>query len=456
VLGALSLAALLCSAATASAAQALDQSQTSGSPVLGIGPNQVLAQTYTAGRSGGLTQVDLNISAFAGNPGPLVIDIEGTQAAAGVGDGVQPNGTVLGSASYDGPTASWPSDGFVSVAISPSARQTAGTQYAIVLSAPDAADVGGDGPFYLWASTTTKTTGMAAIFENGEDCGGWCTDDPAAAAFAFRTWVTPSPVTSIALTPASPNGTGGWYTEPVAISVSATDASDTRCVLDPAVPPAAFSGFADSCTYAAPGATVSSEGSNTVYAASAGPGGTESSVASASFKIDTTPPQVSFAGAGAYTVDQTVDVTCSASDPAPTDGPGPASGVAGTPCASPLASGPASGFALGSHTVSVTASDNAGNVTKTSRSFTVAVTPKSLCSLEGEFVSDSVDYRDLPAWGSQAAELFISAGCNLLTPLVATNRAALILLDYTINAEASEGWLTKAQAATLTKLASEL
>jgi len=44
------------------------------------------------------------------------------------------------------------------------------------------------------------------------------------------------PVTTIALSPASPNGSAGWYTVPVTVSVSASDpfssVTATNCVLD--------------------------------------------------------------------------------------------------------------------------------------------------------------------------------------------------------------------------------
>ena len=52
------------------------------------------------------------------------------------------------------------------------------------------------------------------------------------------------PVSTITLEPAQATGLNGWYTAPVAVTVSGDDGSngsgvkETRCALDPATPPA--------------------------------------------------------------------------------------------------------------------------------------------------------------------------------------------------------------------------
>ena len=89
-----------------------------------------------------------------------------------------------------------------------------------------------------------------------------------------------------------------------------------------------------------------------------------------------TPPVVAYTGnAGTYTVDQTVNIVCTATDNL--------SGVASTTCANVVA--PAFTFGLGDHPFSATATDFAGNTGGGSTSFTVEVTPASLCNLTRMF-----------------------------------------------------------------------
>jgi hypothetical protein len=134
---------------------------------------------------------------------------------------------------------------------------------------------------------------------------------------------TSAPTTEISLNPSSPNGQNGWYTSAVTLNVSATDFDgpsglQTRCVLDPSSPPASFGTLPSTpCAYLSPGASVSSDGTHTLYAASVDPAGnTEAQVQSATFKIDATPPTISAAAAtqpnanGWYTANVTVHFTC--------------------------------------------------------------------------------------------------------------------------------------------------
>jgi len=100
------------------------------------------------------------------------------------------------------------------------------------------------------------------------------------------------------------------------------------------------------------------------------------------FKLDSTPPVITYTGGGTYTVDQTVNVTCLASDPSP------GSGLASDTCQN--ISAPAYTFAINvPHTVSATATDNAGNTASNSTSFTVIVTFASLDNLVAQFSSNA-------------------------------------------------------------------
>jgi hypothetical protein len=550
---AVSLCVLAASAASASAAQVLDQSQTSGSPGIGVGPNQSAAQIYTAGITGALTEVDLYIGEYgSGVAGPIDVSIESVTPSG------QPDGTSLFGAAYD------PSQGlgWVIVPISPGVPQIAGTRYAIVITAPNGGLVDSEQSYFTLGTDFASIAGMDAL-DQGIFCASWCGVNPYLnGAYEFKTWVTPpppvttitltpsspapsgwytgpvnvavsatdagsgvadtrcqldgtlpgsftaildscafsgvganvttqgahtvyaasadnagnqesvesatfkidsvAPTSTITLTPSAPNGNKGWYTEPVKVSVSASDPTpgsglaNAECELDPASAPLSYAGLSSGCPYAAPGATISSEGDHVVYAASVDNAGNTETPESAALKIDTTPPRVTFAGTGTYTVAQTVDVTCTATDPAPAVGPGPASGVAGTPCASPLASGPAYDFAIGLNPVAVTVGDNAGNSTHATSSFTIGVTATSLCTLQGQLIDGSAAYHALPTLARKLVDLLAGAGCSALTPLITRTRAAVVLYDALISSETSAGWLTKTQAAMLTKLAADL
>ncbi|MCR6679017.1 hypothetical protein NVV43_26340, partial [Escherichia marmotae] len=88
---------------------------------------------------------------------------------------------------------------------------------------------------------------------------------------------------------------------PVHVTVTATDGSDpkasgvgeTRCVLDPASPPASFAALAAGCAYTGSGADVTTDGAHTVYASSRDKSGNQELPISTSFKLDKTPPVVS-------------------------------------------------------------------------------------------------------------------------------------------------------------------
>ena len=108
------------------------------------------------------------------------------------------------------------------------------------------------------------------------------------------------PVTSIALSPSSPNGSAGWYTVPVTVSVSASDAfsslTATNCVLDPASAPSTFTAIPAGCLYTGAGAAVSTDGTHTLYAASENATGTTEPPPGVTVKIDRTPPSLACAG----------------------------------------------------------------------------------------------------------------------------------------------------------------
>jgi hypothetical protein len=116
---------LLC--APAWAAATLDQSQELLSGGAGFANGRSLAQTFTAGLSGQLLSIDLNIAGWTDDLlYPSILGIQTT--ALGL-----PTGTVLGSVVPTGLTFAWNHIDLSSLSV----NVTAGTQYAIVLSNND-------------------------------------------------------------------------------------------------------------------------------------------------------------------------------------------------------------------------------------------------------------------------------------------------------------------------------
>ena len=107
------------------------------------------------------------------------------------------------------------------------------------------------------------------------------------------------PTTTIALTPASPNGTNGWYKSAVGVSITAVDdgtVAQTRCALDPSPAPASFSELPDAACALT---TVGSDGQHAIYAASVDADGyVETPPVSVTFKVDRTAPTLAPALSG--------------------------------------------------------------------------------------------------------------------------------------------------------------
>jgi uncharacterized repeat protein (TIGR01451 family) len=164
---------------TAYAAGALDQSATCVAPSINeAGGTVVLGQTFTAGLSGTLDQVDLDLSfENVTDPGNLTVQIRTTS-------GGQPTSTVLASATVAESSVSPTTPTFLSVPLSPGAPSVAGTVYAIVLLAP--------------AGNANRASGYDWQEASGYSRGGeWDSTDggrtfflQGGGGFAFRTHVT--------------------------------------------------------------------------------------------------------------------------------------------------------------------------------------------------------------------------------------------------------------------------
>jgi hypothetical protein len=158
-------------------------------------------------------------------------------------------------------------------------------------------------------------------------------------------------------------GNNGWFRGDVNVAFTTSDPT---------------SGVASTSGCAATSLTTDNAGVTNVCSAINGAGLSASK--SITVKRDATNPLIGYTGnAGAYTADQTVAITCSASDAT--------SHLASTTCAN--ISGPAYTFTLGgaANTFSAQATDNAGNSSSASTSFTVALTCQSMYPLITRFVS---------------------------------------------------------------------
>jgi hypothetical protein len=168
----------------ATLAGTLDQQQTDSSGAsYAIASNGSLAQTFTAGLSGGVDQVDLNLQRFGSPTAPLSIEIR--DVSGGV-----PGSTVL--ASHSVPISSVPTvRAFAPVSFATPAPVMAGIQYAIVAYSPT--PFGND---YAWSvgGTANPYPGGAGFgTPTFPPAGPWTqlsTQD-----LAFKTYVAPAPAT---------------------------------------------------------------------------------------------------------------------------------------------------------------------------------------------------------------------------------------------------------------------
>jgi hypothetical protein len=132
--------------------------------------------------------------------------------------------------------------------------------------------------------------------------------------------------------------------------------------------------------------TLSAEGIYTLAYWSVDKAGNVEDQRTAAVKIDKTAPVMSFAGnLNAYTVDQNINISCSVDDAL--------SGLLSTNCHDIV--GPASGFTLGNNSYTFTATDNVGNVSTSTISFTLSVTPESLGNLTQQYFTDASDAASL-------------------------------------------------------------
>jgi hypothetical protein len=273
------------------------------------------------------------------------------------------------------------------------------------------------------------------------------------AIFASRASATPPDTVPPSLSVShTADGSNGWNrSSPVSESVLASDSGDglagtPSCTVDGT--PVTLAGGGGSWTF-----SVSTEGIHAVACSVSDKAGNQAS-ASDAVKIDTRAPVVTYSGnTGSYTVADTVSITCQAADPTP------GSGLATSTCHS--ISGPAYNFALGTNSYSAQATDIAGNTGSGRTSFTVTVSPASLCLLTTQFIESSTKYKALSS-KQQAIVLQLATGaCKTvaaITPKLNSTQKQLLIAGYkaAIGALVPLGWLTGSQATILSTLAGSL
>jgi type 1 glutamine amidotransferase len=214
-------------------------------------------------------------------------------------------------------------------------------------------------------------------------------------------WAAPtsSPAT---LTPAPPTGTNNWYRGPVTLNLSATDATSGVQRLEYRLGNAAPFQAAVSATSPYPATLAGSvqltqQGSTTVGYRAVGGDGAAEPVRTITVRIDTVAPVVSWPGIVDGHVGHTATLIPTRTDPAPGSG-----GVfihhmwidqtETTP--QPVATAT---LATGAHTISVLASDAAGNAALFDQTFVVTTSFTDLDSLIGGYVAGGAIDADLGA-----------------------------------------------------------
>jgi hypothetical protein len=294
-------------------------------------------------------------------------------------------------------------------------------------------DTGGSGLADCLAgadASGSTTLGESAV---AQDVTGTATDGAGNTTHDRSSWLVDLSNPAVVGTPDRAANANGWYKDPVDVVFTCADA-----VSGVASCPSNVSLSADGAAQAASG-TVSDIA------------GRSASTTVSGINIDRTPPLITFTGARSYTVNQAVQISCTASDVL--------SGIAADTCSN--TSGPAASFAVGSNSLSATATDRAGNVGTGSTSFTVAVTPGSLCLLTKQYIQGSDRYVALTAiqrsWADGVATLICQKIEAWKPTLTAAQRAAVINA-YRVGVQllVAPGWLTQTQATTLIGLANGL
>jgi cytochrome c len=190
------------------------------------------------------------------------------------------------------------------------------------------------------------------------------------------------PTVSATLDPAQPNGDNGWYTTPVSVTLAAQDDSEGAVTTEYRLDSGEWTAYAGAVV-------VTGDGEHTLQYRATDAAGNVSEVGSVSVKIDANGPDVTVTGVsdgGTVGHSEQVTVGWTAADAV--------SGVASTSATldgAAIASGTELDLyelALGEHTLVVTSTDNAGNVTTETVVFDVTTSLADLAAFIVRFNED--------------------------------------------------------------------
>ena len=289
-------------------------------------------------------------AALAAPSGDLVLGSV-TQFVTGLD---HPNGVAL-----DSNNVYWADFGHGSIGRAAIGGVTADNDFIGGLNSPSAVAV--DAGHVYWTSFPDNTVGRANL-DGSAPTPAFITGTGGPNGIAVDGGAFP-PATSVALSPAAPNGANGWYRTGVRVTASATDnvypVASLRCVADPPAPPAVFDAIAAACPLAGAGANITANGAHSAYAAARDSQGNTSVPVSAGFRIDSTPPTVRCAGRPAFLLGSR----------------GGAVRATVTDAVSGAASGTVAAAAratsIGSKSLTLTGADKAGNVSRIKCAYTV-------------------------------------------------------------------------------------
>lgn len=197
----------------------------------------------------------------------------------------------------------------------------------------------------------------------------------------------------------------GWHAGAVTVEINATDEPGGSGVREIVIEKSGVESDSSVVAGAVASVQVTAEGDTTVTYRARDNAGNESVPALLVVRIDRTAPTVGFDGnAGTYGIADRVTISCVASDDL--------SGLATDTCADVDA--PATSFGPGSHTLSASATDNAGNIGSGSTTFEVQVSFVDLCTLTRSYVNAA---RLVPAMSNRL-------GASLCAQLNAAQAAA--------------------------------
>ena len=170
------------------AAGTLDQSQTVFNAFGSFGGQRLVAQTFTAGLSGNQDQVDVHVRR---DQPPMVTCFPGSGITVEIRTvtGGVPSNTTLATASVTA-TSVPTTFGWVSVPFTAPAAVTAGTQYALVLSAPDASCDSNFFP-YSWGAAGANPYAAGTAYAKLDSSSAWLLQTNVD--HMFKTYVAPPP-----------------------------------------------------------------------------------------------------------------------------------------------------------------------------------------------------------------------------------------------------------------------